>query len=243
MNNCILIILDSCRYDNFKKANTPNMDSIGELQRVYSNAGYTAPSLHSIFMNMPFYNQYEEFSPSNRLFSTVRNPLFPSLGGPSWLPSYLQKRGYRTVLITTNPWVVCGTRNLTIGFDNVLGYDLWSDHFKDCCFQEVMLSADLVKSFNKTPLFLVHLLMETHVPYYEGDQVKGAEYNDLVLSTLFNRLKEHKFDSEVVICADHGDNIGDVRGKNHAPIETDFHYSIFEVPLIRGVIKRNERCN
>ena len=46
----VYIILDSCRFDSYRRARTPNMDKIGKGEMRYSYASWTAPSHHSIFM-------------------------------------------------------------------------------------------------------------------------------------------------------------------------------------------------
>ena len=54
--NYAVICLDSCRYDSFKEAHTPNFEQVGSLKKVYSMAGCTLPSIHSFFLNIPQYN-------------------------------------------------------------------------------------------------------------------------------------------------------------------------------------------
>jgi len=44
MNNLFFIVLDSCRFDSFQAANTPNMDRIGKAEKRYSYASWTSPS-------------------------------------------------------------------------------------------------------------------------------------------------------------------------------------------------------
>ena len=51
-NHIVFIVMDSCRYDGFMAAKTPNIDRLGEAQRRYSYASWTAPSHHAFAMGM-----------------------------------------------------------------------------------------------------------------------------------------------------------------------------------------------
>jgi len=48
-HNVLFITLDSCRYDSFVRANTPNMDKIGIGRLAYTHADYTLPAHMSFF--------------------------------------------------------------------------------------------------------------------------------------------------------------------------------------------------
>ena len=48
----VFIVMDSCRYDSFMAARTPNIDRLGEAQKRYSYASWTAPSHHTFAMGM-----------------------------------------------------------------------------------------------------------------------------------------------------------------------------------------------
>ena len=51
-NHIIFIVMDSCRHDSFMAAKTPNIDRLGEAERRYSYASWTAPSHHAFAMGM-----------------------------------------------------------------------------------------------------------------------------------------------------------------------------------------------
>lgn len=51
-NHIVCLILDSCRYDSFVAAQTPNFDRIGAVQKRYSYASWTAPSHYTFLMGM-----------------------------------------------------------------------------------------------------------------------------------------------------------------------------------------------
>ena len=51
-NHLFFIILDSCRYDSFVQAATPNMDRLGEPEQRWSYASWTAPSHYAFLMGL-----------------------------------------------------------------------------------------------------------------------------------------------------------------------------------------------
>jgi len=52
MNNIVLIVFDSCRWDAYKAARTPNLDRIGLAEQRYSYASWTSPSHYTFLMGM-----------------------------------------------------------------------------------------------------------------------------------------------------------------------------------------------
>ena len=48
----VFIIMDSCRFDSYQRAKTPNMDRIGAGSRRYSYASWTSPSHYTYLMGM-----------------------------------------------------------------------------------------------------------------------------------------------------------------------------------------------
>ncbi|HHQ48021.1 MAG TPA: metalloenzyme [Acidobacteria bacterium] len=51
-NHVVLIVFDSCRWDTFQAAHTPNLDRIGAAERRYSYASWTSPSHYTFLMGM-----------------------------------------------------------------------------------------------------------------------------------------------------------------------------------------------
>ena len=43
-NHIVFIVMDSCRYDSMMAAATPNIDRLGQAEKRYSYASWTAPS-------------------------------------------------------------------------------------------------------------------------------------------------------------------------------------------------------
>ena len=52
LNNLVFIVFDSCRYDAYMAAKTPNLDRIGKAEKRYSYASWTSPSHYTFLMGM-----------------------------------------------------------------------------------------------------------------------------------------------------------------------------------------------
>lgn len=160
----VYIILDSCRFDSYRRARTPNMDKIGKGEMRYSYASWTAPSHHSIFMG-----QVAHKAPKRVLASEVYKKDFAlwvertgiaDLSFKSFVPDLslvkvLGKYGYRTVGRVSMP-VLNPLTAFSRFFDE---YRLMKDHndFKGMV-EEASFSAD-------QPSYYFMNLGETHYPY------------------------------------------------------------------------------
>ena len=51
-SNYILLILDSCRYDALMKANLRILDKLGQVEKRYAYATWTAPSHYNLLMGL-----------------------------------------------------------------------------------------------------------------------------------------------------------------------------------------------
>jgi hypothetical protein len=51
-NNLFFIVFDSCRWDAFTAARTPNLDRIGTAEKRYSYASWTSPRHYTFLMGM-----------------------------------------------------------------------------------------------------------------------------------------------------------------------------------------------
>lgn len=165
----IYIIMDSCRFDSYRKAKTPNMDRIAKGEMRYSYASWTAPSHHSIFMG-----QVAHTAPKRVLASEVYKKDFakwvgrtgiPDLSFKNFVPELslakvLGKNGYRTVGRVSMP-VLNPLTAFSRFFDE---YKLMKDHndFKGMV-EEANFSAD-------QPSYYFMNLGETHYPYMLKDE-------------------------------------------------------------------------
>jgi arylsulfatase A-like enzyme len=168
-NNFVYIVLDSCRYDSFAKAHTPNIDRIGQAEQRYSFASWTSPSHFTLLMG-----QVPHSSPRRVFASEVYKTQFAQwvdrLGIPNLsfktfvpelcLPAALKKYGYRSIARVSMP-VLNPFAGLTRGFDD---YSLMPNHNDFAgMVREMEFPADERR-------FYFLNLGETHYPYMLTDQ-------------------------------------------------------------------------
>ena len=58
-NHIVFIVMDSCRYDSMMAAATPNIDRLGQAEKRYSYASWTAPSHYAFTMGLMPHSQPE----------------------------------------------------------------------------------------------------------------------------------------------------------------------------------------
>ena len=166
-NHLVFIVMDSCRYDSYERAHTPNMDRIGVGERRYSFASWTSPSHYTFLMG-----QTPHTSPRRVFASEVYKEEFKKwmdrLGMPSLsfktfvphlsLPKVLKDLGYRTTARVSMP-VLNGLAGLNRSFDD---YRLMEDHND---FAGMIAEME----FGRHPTFHFLNLGETHYPYMLRD--------------------------------------------------------------------------
>ncbi len=164
MNHLIYLIMDSCRYDTYKAAHTPNLDKIGTVELRYSYASWTSPSHYVLLMGMtphrnpPLVFASEVYKEDFRLWSKrldIPNLEFRSFVPELSLPRKLQELGYFTV----------GRVSLPV----LNQYTTFSQYFDDFKMMENHADfAGMVKALNfngPQPYFYFLNLGETHYPY------------------------------------------------------------------------------
>jgi arylsulfatase A-like enzyme len=164
----VFIVMDSCRYDSFTAANTPNMDRVGAAERRYSFASWTSPSHQTFLMG-----QVPHTSPRGVFASEVYKKEFakwidrtgiPNLSFKSFvpqlcLPKVLKDHGYKTIARVSMP-VLNAYAGFNRGFDD---YRLMEDHNDFAGMVEEISLSDL------SPHFYFLNLGETHYPYMLAD--------------------------------------------------------------------------
>jgi hypothetical protein len=253
----LLITLDSCRYDSFLAAKTPNMKSIGPLHRAMAPAHFTFASHAAIFVGFtpgvpelaaPFVNPKfaKIFKMQESGFPGYDNA-FMSFEGRNIIEGF-RKKGYATLGSGAVDWFNPKTPTGAVlgeGFDEFYynGVAWW-------CLNEQLAWAEMqIKLQRERPIFLFLNIGETHVPYY----FKGADwdpgYNPCVPFGANNDPEECRrrqiaciefvdkkltdllglfSESTVLICADHGDCWGENGIWEHGV----GHPKVFEVPLL-----------
>ncbi len=160
--------MDSCRFDSYVRARTPNMDRIAEGEQRFSYASWTAPSHHSIFMG-----QVAHTSPKRVLASEVYKNDFikwvdrlgiPNLSFKSFVPELslakvLGGHGYRTTARVSMPVL-----NPFTGFKRYFDdYMLMPDH------NDFAGMVEKIEFSATQPCYHFMNLGETHYPYMLKD--------------------------------------------------------------------------
>lgn len=167
-NHLVFIVMDSCRYDSYARAATPNLDRIGKAQLRYSFASWTSPSHYTFLMG-----QTPHTSPRRVFASEVYKEEFrkwverlgiPNLSFKSFiphlsLPRVLKDLRYATTARVSMP-VLNGLAGLNRSFDD---YRLMDDHND---FAGMVREMDFGGSVSK---FFFLNLGETHYPYMLKD--------------------------------------------------------------------------
>ena len=132
-NHLVFLVLDSCRFDSFTRARTPNIDRLGTAQQRFSFASWTAPSHFTFLMG-----QVPHTSPTRVFASEVYKAQFadwvdrlgiPDLSFKTFIPELclagvLKKHRYHTTARVSMP-VLNPYSGLTRGFDD---YRLMPNH-------------------------------------------------------------------------------------------------------------------
>ena len=170
-NHLVFIVLDSCRFDSFVRARTPNIDRLGRAEQRFSFASWTAPSHFTFLMG-----QVPHTSPPRVFASEVYKAQFadwvgrlgvPDLSFKTFIPELclagcLKKHGYRTTARVSMP-VLNPYSGLTRGFDD---YRLMPHHND---FAGMVREIDFSRSDR---CFNFFNLGETHYPYMlEGENL------------------------------------------------------------------------
>lgn len=234
MMNYLWFILDSCRYDVYEAAKTPNMDSVAPLEKMYMFSTWTVPSMMGLLLNMPPIGH-----PDQRLFR----------GHKGWLPTSFAKKGYWTAFLSKNVYLT----QVPGVLDSFRTVKLYLEEETDDILP--LIIKDYIRLQGFVSCFTVVLVMDTHTPYHWGEssrgwednpednfsnQVRSVEYVDRLFKDLLDSI--HR-ETEVTIMADHGDLHGeDGYSLSHAP-NWKMKYSrenmerLVEIPFIRGVVK------
>ncbi|MEM6912603.1 MAG: sulfatase-like hydrolase/transferase [Pseudomonadota bacterium] len=164
----VYIVMDSCRYDSFARANTPNIDRLGKAERRYSFASWTSPSHQTLLMGqVPHTSPQEVFASEvykDEFMKWVDRLGIPNLSFKKFvpdlsLPKVLKDHGYKTTARMSMPVL-----NPLAGFNRFFDdYKLMEDHND---------FAGMVKEMRfdpRFPCFYFCNLGETHYPYMLKD--------------------------------------------------------------------------
>ena len=171
-NHIVFIVMDSCRYDSMMAAATPNIDRLGQAEKRYSYASWTAPSHYAFTMGlMPhaspkdvFASEIykEEFMSWKERTGAGADVSFGDFLPEISLPKVLSKLGYHTVAKVSMP-VLNKYTLISKHFDE---YKLMSHHNDFATMVEEMEFPE------DEPQYYFLNLGETHYPYMlSGDEL------------------------------------------------------------------------
>jgi sulfatase-like protein len=169
-NNFIIVILDSLRYDSWTAANLPTLARLGEVERRWSYASWTAPSHYNLLMGLlphtsppqvyasEYYKQdFIRYGERLGVTGMEFKKLLPSI----FLPTYLKHElGYRTHAMVSMPVL---NRHTVINrdFDT---YELMPKH------NDMAAMLDQMTFDTDAPAFYLLNVGETHYPYALPDE-------------------------------------------------------------------------
>lgn len=163
-NNVVFIVMDSCRYDTFTRAKTPNIDRLGPAEKRYSYASWTAPAHYAFTMGMlphtspphifaseVYKEEFEQWTDRTGIPDIAFQDFLPELS----LPKVLRKLGYTSIGRVSLP-VLNQFTAISQHFDD---YKMMQDHNDFAgMVAEMSFPADELRYY-----FLN--LGETHYPY------------------------------------------------------------------------------
>jgi hypothetical protein len=169
LNNYILVIFDSCRYDSMIRARPKTIRKLGSIERRYSYASWTSPSHFNLLMGLlphvsPKHVFASEYYKRDFLKYGVRlgaaDIQFRSLVPRLYLPAYLQQLGYRTHARVSLP-VLNPATILNSAFDS---YVLMPKH------NDMRAMLGRMPFAEDQPSFYILNIGETHYPYALPDE-------------------------------------------------------------------------
>lgn len=174
-NNLLYIVFDSCRFDSFASANTPNIDKLGNFEKRYAFASWTLPS-HVVYLMgaSPHVNprgvfasevyKKDFFNWSSRL--GMPDVSFKNFVPELSLPAFLRESGYRTNGLVSMPVL----NPLTIVNKHFDRFELMDQHDD---FDSIINALKFEKGI---PSYYLINVGETHYPY----TIKGEDAGDLL---------------------------------------------------------------
>ncbi|MGH1341904.1 MAG: sulfatase-like hydrolase/transferase [Nannocystales bacterium] len=197
LNNYLMITLDSCRFDSFVAGNTKTVEKLGELERRYSYASWTAPSHYNLMTGlMPHsspsnvyaseYYKEDFFKYGERLGTEDASfrELIPSLCFPVWL----KKLGYHTHARVSMP-VLNSKTGINRGFDT---YKLMDKH------NDMRSMFETMRFSEEKPNFFMMNVGETHYPYARPTEEKNDWPRISGVHGVFKKLDGNIKDGKVV---------------------------------------------
>jgi len=221
-NHLLYIVMDSCRYDSFMAAKTPNIDRLGQAEMRYSYASWTSPSHYAMLMGMVPHKSprgvfasevyKEEFS---RWITRLDIPdlSFKTFVPQLSLPNVLKGLGYTTIGRVSMP-VLNQFTSINRYFDD---YSLMGDH------NGFHLMVDEMEFPEDESRFYFLNLGETHYPYMlsgeDMPRISGVhgifkKMDDILVAektvdqkTFFDDDEMKRLHQQQITCVEHVDDL------------------------------------
>ena len=168
-NDLIYIVMDSCRFDSYREAKTPNMDKLGIGEQRYSFASWTSPSHTTLLMGQVphespkavfaseiYKNEFKKWVDRTGVADLSFKSFVPDL----CLPKVLKDNGYRTTAKVSMP-VLNPFAGFNRSFDD---YELMPNH------NDFAGMVEMAEFSSFQPNFYFYNLGETHYPYMLEDE-------------------------------------------------------------------------
>ena len=198
LNNYVLVVFDSCRYDSFVRARPRTMKKLGKVEKRWSYASWTSPSHFNLLMGLlphaspkhVYASEYytKDFLKFNaRLGSTeiAFKSLVPKLNFPAFLQESL---GYATHAMVSlpvlNPYTI-----LNHGFDT---YKLMPAH------NDMRAMLGEMQFSEERPSFYLLNIGETHYPYALPDEPRDQWPRISGVHGVFKHLDDHVVGGKLV---------------------------------------------
>jgi len=167
--NFVLLVLDSCRFDSLVAARPRTISRLGEIQRRFSYATWTAPSHYNLLMGLLphpaptnvfasawYQRDLARFEERLGITGLGFEALLPRL----WLPTYLRSIGYKTRALVSMP-VLNPATPLAADFDS---YESMARH------NDLAAMIPRLRFSDEHPTFTLLNTGETHYPYAPPDE-------------------------------------------------------------------------
>lgn len=253
--NILTIVADSCRYDTYTLANTPNIDKYFSVEEAYSQATFTLPAHSAILQGFypstmsgrPLYNRFIK-SIFQWHYQKPRDAMITIPKDSTTIPGSLRSKGYNTFCVGGVGWFKKPTI-LSTGFIN---------------FEHIPNTEDATNksiSFMRGDFYGLINYSVTHRPYncpltphslhgYQGKksgvnyhsdydevlhkkQIACLEYLDKYIGIVMGHLSDNVGHTVVGFCGDHGECFGEDGCYGHG----FYHKNVMSVPLGWSVIK------
>lgn len=204
--------MDSVNYDTIINTPLECIPKLGKIEKVYSQACWTAPSMLG-YLYIPF------FIGGKPLVKIGKKTI------PMRLPIWFKEKGYFTSLISDQAWFEVGKNLFSEGFDTyeVLPMTLNS---------EIDIFNSASKLLSNNPFFMLLFLVNTHRKGHTHGKFLAYQQKKLMdIDKAFKDFYQHiPSNTNITITSDHGHVMSIAKG--HDPQCISFTKEVFEIFVV-----------